>query len=106
MVEILPALINPKASHHRQLVNPTLGCFNVLVGICLQEFRKSIKSLWKDDGWDSNRLHFKRVKKKKKCIAMGYYLGPLEVTLQQHTANFSNDAHLQYYVGGGGVEVQ
>ena len=66
MLEILPALINPKATHRRQQitpVKPTLGYFDVLVGICLQEFRKSMKSLWKDDGWDSNRLHFKQDKK-------------------------------------------
>jgi hypothetical protein len=61
--EILPALINHKATHPRQQirsVNITLGYFDVLVGICLQEFRKSMKRLWKDDGWDSNRLQIRQ----------------------------------------------
>jgi hypothetical protein len=38
---------------------------------------------------------------------MGYYnFGPLhwEPRVQKHVLNSSNNAHLQYYVGGGGRE--
>jgi hypothetical protein len=62
VAERFPAVINSNATHRRQeitTVNPTLGHPHVLVGICLQGFRKSMKRLWTDDGCHSNKFHFK-----------------------------------------------